>query len=132
MMDETEIARVAHEVNRAYCQAIGDSTQPSWDDAPKWQRDSAVDGVLYHLANPGATPKQSHENWLRRKRETGWRHGEQKDPANRLHPCMMPYDELPVAQRVKDSLFMAVVRALAPADHRRSGGSAGPLKDAKR
>jgi hypothetical protein len=28
-----QIARVAHEVNRAYCQALGDQSQPAWEDA---------------------------------------------------------------------------------------------------
>ena len=32
-MTEQEIARVCHEVNRAYCQAIGDNSQPTWEDA---------------------------------------------------------------------------------------------------
>ena len=27
-------ARAAHEANRAYCLALGDTSQPSWDDAP--------------------------------------------------------------------------------------------------
>lgn len=29
------IAQVAHEINRAYCQAIGDDSQPCWNDAPR-------------------------------------------------------------------------------------------------
>lgn len=38
-------ARAAHEVNRAYCIALGDTSQPSWDEAPEWQRESAKKGV---------------------------------------------------------------------------------------
>ncbi len=44
-MTPEQIARVAHEVNRAYCQALGDNSQPAWEDAPQWQRDSAMLGV---------------------------------------------------------------------------------------
>jgi hypothetical protein len=33
-MEIEEIAKVAHEVNRAYCQALGDFSQPKWEDAP--------------------------------------------------------------------------------------------------
>lgn len=32
------VAHVAHEVNRAYCQSLGDNSQPTWEDAPHWQR----------------------------------------------------------------------------------------------
>ena len=40
-MDRTEIARVAHEINRAYCASLGDTSQPAWEDAPEWQQQSA-------------------------------------------------------------------------------------------
>jgi hypothetical protein len=29
------IARACHEVNRAYCQALGDNSQPAWEDGPE-------------------------------------------------------------------------------------------------
>lgn len=44
-MTPEQIARVVHEVNRAYCEALGDTSQPKWEDAPQWQRDSAMLGV---------------------------------------------------------------------------------------
>ena len=106
------IARMAHQVNKAYCEAIGDSSQPEWLRAPQWQRDSAMNGVKYHLGNPGASPADSHNNWLAEKIKDGWVYGAEKDPTNKLHPCIRPYDELPIEQRVKDHLFIAVVREL--------------------
>jgi len=53
-----QVAQVAHEVNKAYCSAIGDDTQVEWDVAPKWQKDSAIDGVKFHLENPHVSPEQ--------------------------------------------------------------------------
>lgn len=107
-----EIARVAHEVNRAYCQSIGDDSQPAWKDAPGWQRDSAINGVRAHLVSD-LTPEQSHENWLAQKEAEGWTYGPVKDPIRKEHPCFRPYSELPPEQRTKDHLFRAVVHALA-------------------
>lgn len=109
---EEVIARVAHEVNRAYCQSIGDNSQPSWEDAPDWQKTSAINGVKFHLENPDATPENSHENWLAEKTAAGWKYGEVKDPGAKTHPCFRPYAELPQEQRSKDYLFRAVVHAL--------------------
>lgn len=106
------IAKVAHEVNRAYCAALGDTSQLPWRDAPAWQHDSAVGGVEFHIANPGATPAESHAQWLKRKAEDGWTWGETKDPEKKTHPCLLPYDRLPEAQRAKDYLFRAVVHQL--------------------
>lgn len=107
------IARVCHEANRAYCRTLGDQSQPPWDEAPQWQRDSALNGVLFHLENPDAKPSDSHESWMRQKVEDGWTYGPVKDPEAKQHPCMVPYEELPVEQQRKDALFIAVIRALS-------------------
>jgi hypothetical protein len=104
-------ARVAHEINREFCMAIGDFSQVGWNDAPQWQRDSAVDGVMFHVENPDAGPEATHENWMRAKIIEGWVYGEEKDPVNKVHPCLVPYDELPIEQRAKDYLFASVVKS---------------------
>jgi len=111
-----EIARVAHEVNRAYCVSIGDNSQPAWKDAPQWQKDSAVSGVEFVKANPDATPDKSHESWLKEKKAAGWKYGPVKNPEKKEHPCFVPYLDLPLEQRVKDYLFQGVVRALTLGD----------------
>lgn len=109
-MNIEQIAKVCHEVNRAYCRSIGDDSQPAWEDAPEWQKKSAISGVEYHLNNE-VTPENSHENWMREKETDGWIYGDVKDPENKTHPCMVPYDQLPIEQRTKDYLFKAVVDA---------------------
>ena len=103
-------ARVAHEVNRAYCFALGDTSQPSWEDAPEWQRSSATNGVRGVLDGNG--PEASHESWLKEKADTGWKFGPVKDPTKKEHPCFVPYDQLPAEQQAKDYIFLGIVRAL--------------------
>jgi hypothetical protein len=107
------IARLAHEANRAYCESLGDHSQPTWDNAPDWQQDSAMNGVRFHLNNPDADASASHENWYKQKQEEGWSYGPVKDPDNKRHPCFVPYNELPVSQQVKDHIFRSVVHACA-------------------
>lgn len=104
-------ARIAHEVNRLVCLENHDSSQPSWDEAPDWQRDSAMAGVQAVFADPSTTPKQSHENWRRHKVFDGWQWGEVKDVEKKLHPCMVPYEELPLEQKAKDAFFITITRA---------------------
>ncbi len=103
-------ARACHETNRAYCLAVGDKSQPSWDDAPDWQRSSTVTCVRGAIA--GNTPEQSHDSWLAEKAATGWKYGPVKDPGNKEHPCFVPYGELPLEQRNKDYVFVAVTKAV--------------------
>jgi hypothetical protein len=43
----------------------------------------------------------------------GWKLGPVKNPEAKEHPCLVPFDDLPVEQKVKDYLFRGVVRALA-------------------
>lgn len=111
-MNHSEIARVCHEVNRAYCQALGDHSQPTWEDAPEWQRSSAMLGVKLHTENPNAGPSVSHESWMAQKVAEGWKYGAFKDPENKLHHCIVPFDKLPREQQAKDYIFRAVVHAL--------------------
>lgn len=106
-----QIAKTAHEVNRAYCQSTGDDSQPSWADAPDWQKSSAINGVNYHLGNETSSPADSHNNWMKEKENDGWVFGEEKDADKKTHPCMVPYDELPEEQQTKDKLFIAVVKS---------------------
>jgi hypothetical protein len=108
-----EIARICHEVNRAYCQAMGDNSQPAWEDAPAWQRDSAINGVKLHLEPADYGPEASHEAWMKEKIENGWIFGVEKDPEKKTHPCIMPFNELPIEQQAKDYIFRAIVLSLA-------------------
>ena len=111
MLNE-RIAKVAHEANRAYCETLGDYTQKVWECTPVWQYDSCINGVRAIKNGTITKPEQSHENWMEEKEDNGWVYGEVKDPDKKLHPCMVPFNELPKEQQVKDHLFFAIVKAL--------------------
>lgn len=111
-MNILHVAKVCHQVNRAFCMALGDSSQQEWENAPEWQKNSALDGVKFRLANPIAPPSASHESWLRNKLDNGWKYGPIKDEQKKEHPCIVDYEQLPVEQKAKDYLFIAVVDSL--------------------
>ena len=126
-MNIEQIARIAHETNRAYCESIGDMSQPKWADAPEWQRSSAIKGAAFHVEAHGRgetpSPSASHDSWLAEKRAAGWTYGPVKDATIKEHPCFVPYDELPVEQRLKDYLFGNVVAAFVRAAAMEPAGS---------
>lgn len=111
-MTYEDIARVCHEVNRAYCQALGDDSQLPWEIAPDWQKASALLGVKLHAEQPHAGPRASHDSWMAQKVAEGWKYGAFKDPENKLHHCIVPFDQLPREQQAKDFIFRGVVHAL--------------------
>ena len=111
-MTITDIAKVCHEINKAYCESIGDDSQPLWENAPQWQKGSAIQGVIFHINNPNANPSDSHNKWLEQKIKDGWKWGSIKDSDKKLHPCFLPYEMLPIEQKSKDFIFLQVVHSL--------------------
>lgn len=115
--DIPAIAKVCHQANKAFCESIGDHSQPDWENAPEWQQKSAIEGVKFNIANPYAPASASHDSWLKVKEADGWKYGPVKDAEKKEHPCFVPYEQLPVEQQLKDHLFKSIVKgltALAP------------------
>lgn len=106
------IARVCHETNRAFCEAIGDTSQVPFDQAPDWQIDSTYAVVKMHIEHPEAGPYASHNAWMQEKIEAGWTYGPVKDAEAKTHPCLVPFHELPADQQMKDILFRNIVRMM--------------------
>ena len=113
-MNVEEVAKICHEANKAYCETLDDDSQPSWEDAPQWQKDSAIEGVRFTVYHPDAPPSASHESWLKLKEKEGWKYGTEKNAEKKEHPCFVPYDELPQEQKIKDHLFQGIVKSLVP------------------
>lgn len=107
------IAQACHHINRAFCLANGDDSQPRWNDAPDWQKASALNGVALHVTDPNMSPDASHNAWLAQKTREGWKYGKVKNVEAKEHPCFLPYDKLPPEQKAKDFLFTAVVSEFA-------------------
>jgi hypothetical protein len=107
-----QIAMVCHKANRSWCQANGDDTQKSWEEAEPWQRESAIKGVEFRIANPDAGEDAQHNAWSKDKMDAGWVYGEVKDAEKKTHPCLVEFEFLPEFQQKKDKLFCAIVDAL--------------------
>jgi len=111
-MKVEEIASIVHNLNRDYCKSIGDSSQLYWDEAPEWQKESAIEGVKDIIDNRTLTFEDQHKSWMDWKIAKGWKYGPVKDPDKKEHPCMVSYDELPFKDRLKDELFRNTVMTL--------------------
>lgn len=106
-------ARLAHEVNRLYALSHGETNVfPQWDDAPDDIKDSAYAGVEYLFANPKASAEDQHNAWCRHRVMSGWTYGSVKDLEAKTHPCLVPYKDLPLQQRLKDEIYQTIVREI--------------------
>jgi hypothetical protein len=43
-----------------------------------------------------------HERWMSEKLEGGWRYGEKRDDAQKIHPSLVPYEDLSEPEKEKD------------------------------
>jgi len=105
------IAKICHQANKAYCESQGDFSQKDWEEAPEWQKSSAILGVKFRLDNPDASEDAQHNAWMKQKVDEGWVYGTIKDEVAKTHPCIVPYNKLPEFQRRKDRLFQQIVDA---------------------
>jgi hypothetical protein len=101
------IAYVCHAANTAWCNVNNDPVL-SWDQC----KGSAIKGVEFLLANPGALASAQHNAWMADKTADGWKFGLVKDAEKKEHPCLVPFDQLPDWQQAKDRLFQSIVHAL--------------------
>lgn len=107
-----QIARIAHEANRAIQRLTGETENFPWENTTDTLRQSGIAGV--RAALDGATPEELHAQWVAYKQAEGWVFGDVKDFAAKTHPCLVPYGQLDAVQRAKDHVFQAVVEAFRP------------------
>jgi voltage-gated potassium channel Kch len=53
-----------------------------------------------------------HERWKRDKEAAGWRYGPERDDDTRIHPSLVPYEELPASEKDKDRTAMRDLRQM--------------------
>lgn len=121
--DIATIAEICHEANRVLCATRGDLSVPTWADAPDWQKQSIITGVRFHMDNPHADARDSHDKWMETKLRDGWRYGPAKNVITKHHPCLMPYHALPDDEKMKDDLFRAIVRGCMTGIKRKAFGN---------
>jgi len=111
-MEIAHVAEVCHEANCVLQHYNGDTIAAPWDTLPEDQKERVINGVALRLKNPDSDPEFMHENWLRDMTADGYVLGDQIDHENKTHSCLKKYDDLPLNQRVKDTLFGAIVDSL--------------------
>ncbi len=110
-LSHAQIAEIAHEANRVYCQHAGGPLRVKWHLLTKREMEGLVSGVEFIAASPNATPHELHEAWFEWMVKDGWSPGGVLDRVAKVHPNLRPWDELPLRERIKDALFGGIVRA---------------------
>jgi len=59
-------------------------------------------------SNRSSSPEELHGSWMQAYLDRGWVYGEKYDPEKRIHPDLVPYDDLGTLERDKDAVFVAL------------------------
>ena len=54
------------------------------------------------------SPEELHGGWMQAYIEMGWVYGEEYDRENKIHPDLVPYDDLGQLEQDKDAVFVAL------------------------
>ncbi len=115
MMLTERTARLCHSANRAYCDIIGDPVAPAWDDLDKDVRHGVMSAVRFiQDCNLDVSPEYLHERWMNDRKKNGWVFGAKLGRKAKTHPNLIAFRELPESQRIKDILFLNIVKAMTP------------------
>lgn len=71
---------------------------------PQEQSQGLSEAELFDLIelNMKRLAPAEHEGWMRQKIEAGWKHATERDDVRKLHPCIVPFDELSEDEKEKD------------------------------
>jgi hypothetical protein len=104
-------AKVNHEVMVALAHFYGDDPKVPWDKMTEDEKHHCFVGVKAITDNPKITPNEIHEVWMKERLAEGWRYGPVLDPVKKTSPCLTSYLELPDKDKMKDHIFIAIVKA---------------------
>jgi len=54
------------------------------------------------------SPEELHGSWMQAYLTMGWKYGEKYDREARIHPDLVPYNQLGTLERDKDAIFIAL------------------------
>jgi ryanodine receptor 2 len=63
--------------------------------------------------------ENTHNNWARNRLSEGWSYGPERSDTKRLHPCLVPYEALPDAEKSYDrTTVMETLKAIIALGYR--------------
>lgn len=74
-------------------------------------RRAGIKAAIKHALENDTSPEESHNKWLVAHEKLGYKYGIEIDREKLLHPCMVPYYQLPETQRIKDDMFLAIIQS---------------------
>jgi hypothetical protein len=78
------------------------------------EREDPFKQQFYHVIEKqmgpdrSTSPEELHNSWMEEYYKMGWKYGEAYSRENKIHPDLVPYDELEWREKDKDAVFVAL------------------------
>ena len=108
MITPEQIAEITHNAITSYCHIVAGTDSIFWDQLSIDLKGSTISGVNKVLENPDISAEDLHNEWVKYKISQGWTYGEIRDSSRKIHNCLVPYQDLPKEEKIKDLLFLAI------------------------
>jgi hypothetical protein len=103
-----QLAAADQEANRAAARRIADVLAraglglATTEQAPSANQPATAEIAARIEAHIERLAAAEHDGWMAQRTKDGWRYGSPRDDARKLHPSMVPYRDLPDAEKDKD------------------------------
>jgi len=107
-----DIAQISYETARAWSRVTGGERLPSWGSLSDREKRRAISDAERLRPPPEATLAEWHAARVAEMKADKWVYGEKKDTDRKVHPCLVPFEDLPRSEIVKIGLFIKLTRSL--------------------
>lgn len=99
-----------YEAARLQAEAMNAPVVPEpWEEREASFRNQFYD-VIEMMCGPDrkSSPEELHDDWVKAYEKMGWQYGPVRDRDAKVHPDMVPFDELGFREQIKDAVFVAL------------------------
>ena len=80
-----------------------------WDQREEPFRKQFIEVIALQCGpQRSSSPEELHGSWVNAYLTMGWKYGEKYDSEKRIHPDLVPYDQLGKLEQDKDAVFVAL------------------------
>ncbi|MFA5154602.1 MAG: hypothetical protein WC554_18805 [Clostridia bacterium] len=105
-----KIAALCSQIINAVRLVNGEDDLEIFDLLTEEEQKARARNVEIVINDPNMSQEAQHVEWLKCMHSLGWKWGEITDRKNKIHNCLVSYEDLPFLQKLKDHLFIQTVK----------------------
>ncbi len=112
-MTYLKVAALCSQIINAVRLVNGEDELECFDLLGAEEQNARAKNVMAVIKNPNMSMKEQHDMWMNDLLAMGWKWGEATNRKNKIHNCLVNYEDLNFLQKLKDHLFIETVKFYA-------------------